>query len=191
MCCTRSPRPTVGHFFPTDFPIDPDQGVDILSEILKSTLKEDIAGVKVAFGNNFSFPFCGVDYTQASVNIRGDIVLGMTVRRSRTPPTLKAHISLPRVSALLGLHRWDKEKSSVRMLELGDRIIFTYTDLPEAPQVIKKGSSATTTLYSSFQVSFHISGDIQVSYKKARLEIIICSIFAKSELALTTCAYVL
>ena len=144
--------------------------------------------MNVAFGNNLSFPFCGVDYTQAAVNIRGDIVLGSTVHRSRTPPTLKAHSSLPRVSALLGLHRWDKEKSSVRMLELGDRIIFTYTDMPEAPQVQQKGRT-TTTLYSSFQVSFHINGEIQVSYKKVRLEVIICSIDAKYELALTTRAY--
>ena len=136
-----------------------------MAKVLENNFKGDIAGVLVPFGAHFSFPFCGSSYTEAAVNIRGDIVLGETGRNSRTPPTRKAHCRLPRVSALLGFHQWEDTKSSLRMLQLGDRVVFSYIDFPEKNF---EGHGSSKTLYNSFQVSLHSNGQVQVSYKTVR-----------------------
>ena len=167
-------RSTKGHSFGgNEFPIRA-AGTDIMAKVLEDNFKGDIAGVMVPFGDHFSFPFCGKSYTEAAVNIRGDIVLGENSSNGRTPPTQKAHCRLPRVSALLGFNQWEETKSSLRMLQLGDRIVFSYTNLPEKNL---QGDASSETLYSSFQVTLYSNGQVQVAYKKVRP--------ASSELCLT------
>eukprot|EP00873_Tetraselmis_striata_P007482 jgi/Tetstr1/427746/TSEL_017868.t1 len=138
------------------FPISPEFSTPLLTDP-----EPFVTGSLLTFPDTFVFPFFGVNYTKAFVNIRGDIVFS-DVTRSRTRPSLADHRSAPRLSALLSFLQWS-QRSSVRWQAAGDRVVITYRDMREAKRFRGQGDPC----FSSFQVSLFRNGTISTTYLRA------------------------